>query len=425
MPKNTNEQIMEFFSAISNEKAPDGNTYADKIDDFSHSIGISKMKLVDDILYQVSDAKDIFASAMHNVRYLFGQNATEGKYSVSDNGDFTILLQLGARTAPNRPLTKEDIIQVRNEDIASIVKSIYSETGIDNLIEQYPDSLRMFKTPIGHKNFYKSLINSILIIAQDAKKKNLYTVILNILVNRAQDILLKGDASLRQTLFDFANPEIKPLKNAPAGNAIFFNAGKDFRVKPNDKKRSMEDISKAITSLIRQRYGVNESINSKHIIITESMAKMLKEEMSFTPFKFMGHIRKFLSNLLSDPSTAKPSAALIANGLDKIKLLKLLDSNGIIQKTMRLSDRDENNQPKSVTMKVRYQVPKKGFDEKLEKLYYSTIGANGKSDTGILDEVTGCSGGCGGFACPDNTGSYEQPILSKPLRKKKKSKKSL
>lgn len=108
---------------------------------------------------------------------------------------------------------------------------------------------------------------------------------------------------------------------------------------------------------------------SKIIIINEEMAHDLKDMLAMTQFKFKANIKKFLAALLEDPTGAEPDMIFTQNGLDKNKLIKALVDNKVITKKMTIDDHDEDGNPHTARMIVKYSVPKERFNEKLDALY--------------------------------------------------------
>lgn len=107
----------------------------------------------------------------------------------------------------------------------------------------------------------------------------------------------------------------------------------------------------------------------KTIIITEEMKREMDDLLAMTQFKFKANIRKFLAALLEDPTGAEPDAIFTHNGLDKNKLIKALVDNKVITKKMTIDDHDENGNPHTARMIVKYSVPKERFNERLDALY--------------------------------------------------------
>ena len=112
---------------------------------------------------------------------------------------------------------------------------------------------------------------------------------------------------------------------------------------------------------------------SKTVKISNSTLKIIKEELEMTEYKFCSNIKKFLSELLSDPVNAKPSLIIEKNGFDRNTLIRDLIKYGILEKKQKISDKDENGQAKTSVMKVKYAVPKEMFKHKLKKYYIMKI----------------------------------------------------
>lgn len=108
---------------------------------------------------------------------------------------------------------------------------------------------------------------------------------------------------------------------------------------------------------------------SKTVIIQEDMVHDIADMLTMTQFKFKANIRKFLAALLEDPTGAEPGVIFTHNGLDKNKLIKALVDNKVITKKMTIDDHDENGNPHTAKMIVKYSVPKDRFNERLDALY--------------------------------------------------------
>ena len=189
---------------------------------------------------------------------------------------------------------------------------------------------------------------------------------------------------------------------------------------------------------------LNESKSTKRIFyINESTINDLFNAKDMTEYKFISNVKKFLSQLIDDPVNAQPSRVLKFNGLDRKKLISKLMDNGIIIKKERISDRDENGNPKTATMLVSFKIPREDFDHKMKKLYISLF-ENVQSPYEFICEDGGagasggaCAGGdCGGMSCgeacsvggatsADASGQFITPLFGTIVRrKKKKSKKN-
>ena len=162
---------------------------------------------------------------------------------------------------------------------------------------------------------------------------------------------------------------------------------------------------------------------SKTIIINEEMAGELKDLLTMTQFKFKANIKKFLASLLEDPTGAEPDMIFTQNGLDKNKLIKALVDNKVIGKKMTIDDHDENGNPHTAKMIVKYSVPKERFNEKLDALYdilFPNVDARINEEGGGAASCSGVDGN--GFG----SGEFVQPLFGGiTVRKKKKNKKEI
>lgn len=148
------------------------------------------------------------------------------------------------------------------------------------------------------------------------------------------------------------------------------------------------------------------------IILNEKTINSLMENMEMTEHKFHVHIRRFISELLSDPVNAKPSELLEVNGLNRKSLLSLLERYGIvIRKNKKIIDKDYNGEPKKATMLVQFLCPKHNFDRNLEKLYIRLFETNEIK----LNEEGECAA-LGGATSSDSSGQFIAP-LSKPIKR--------
>lgn len=152
---------------------------------------------------------------------------------------------------------------------------------------------------------------------------------------------------------------------------------------------------------------------SRTIVISENVVKQLNEELEMTEYKFNNNIKKFLSDLLADPVNAKPSFLLLRNGLTRSRLLRLMANIGMIERDDKISDKDENGQPKTATMMVKFKVPKKNFDRKLRKLWIRLFERNlpERKRTEELNEEGE------GATAANASGQFSQPLFSIQRRK--------
>lgn len=158
--------------------------------------------------------------------------------------------------------------------------------------------------------------------------------------------------------------------------------------------------NKVIDALEKKRVKFDDNFNivrnvteGRIIVISESMANELSNDLKMTEYKFFSNVKQFLCDLLTDPVNCKVPFILKQHGLNRYKLLSYLLSNGIIEKEETICDKDENGQPKTATMKVKYCVPKKNFERKLKKLYIRLFEKNLPLRTeGIVDTKIGLDG---------------------------------
>lgn len=164
----------------------------------------------------------------------------------------------------------------------------------------------------------------------------------------------------------------------------------------------------------------NES--KRHIIvINESDVERVREMMDIDEHMFFVNMKNFIAQLLQDPVNAKVPSIFAQRGYTRSKLISYLlsGSDPILIRKQRISDKDENGNPKKATMMVRFQrntdngkdeynCPKKNFDRKLQKLRISMLEKNlpprkRKQTEEDVDEATGCgaTGAAGGaFTTP-------------------------
>lgn len=164
-------------------------------------------------------------------------------------------------------------------------------------------------------------------------------------------------------------------------------------------------------------FEVTPPISSENhvIVISQRVNEELNKDFEMTEFKFNNNIRNFLADLLNDPANAKPSLLLRRYGLNRSKLIGMMNRIGMIDRSERISDTDENGQPKTATMMVKYRVPKKNFERKLKKLYMRIFEKNlppRHSDTDLNEDGEG-----GGATSADSSGQFSQPMFGIQRRK--------
>lgn len=156
---------------------------------------------------------------------------------------------------------------------------------------------------------------------------------------------------------------------------------------------------------------------SRTIIINEEVAQNLIDDLTMTEYKFNSNIKQFLHDLLVDPVNAQPSDLLQCNGLDRIGLIQKLIDLAIIEKIEKIKDKDENNNPITATMIVKFNVPKQRFKQKLKNLFIELFESNlnecdGGGATG--GDAGGSSGGGEGTSTFTLGGDGQYPYYDTP-----------
>ncbi len=181
-----------------------------------------------------------------------------------------------------------------------------------------------------------------------------------------------------------------------------------------------------------------ESKERRHtIFVNESDMERISDMFVMTPQKFQSNIKRFISQLLSDPVNAKVPDIFAVRKISRSLLLKYLLSgkDPILIRHQSICDKDENGNPKTATMKVRFERPlseggpdttakdepdykcrRKNFERKLKKLYIKMFEKNlpprAAKDTksAEVDEATACGGaGVNG----DGAGQFVTPMSNK------------
>lgn len=147
------------------------------------------------------------------------------------------------------------------------------------------------------------------------------------------------------------------------------------------------------------------------IVIDESVLDEIKNDYEMTEHRFNSNVKKFLHDLLVDPINADTSELMKAHGLDRNTLLKNLRDSGLVTSKQRINDKDENGNPKTATMKVKYAVPKKNFDRKLKRLYIRLFDENLP-----INEEDG--GAMGGATSADSSGQFTTKLFAGTVRQK-------
>lgn len=188
------------------------------------------------------------------------------------------------------------------------------------------------------------------------------------------------------------------------------------------KKISYDSVMNKIRNGILTISGYNDNYQivpkqkigeSKKVIVTESALRIFEEiEKEMTYYSFLSNVKSFLKDLLNNPSTAKPSIELIAKGLNRGKLLSHLLNKGIITKDEKIVDEDENGNPQTAVMNIKYKVPKKNFDRNMKKLYIKLFEKN------IPEKLPNIKNeDCGdGATNATSSGQFSQPVFGMQKR---------
>lgn len=342
----------------------------------------------------------------------------------------------------NKCLALKNWIEIKRKDfkLVDALECIYDEAnGKTSVINDIIDHLINYQKTNGRTHVY----------ADDLNKKPHIDIISNngnlelINYNSDEELNKKGQKNKRNpNIFRKSDGQIK--KNYQKKEEILVNIGDGVRqLFPTEDKETLENIINAVSkyasekkigyktallALQAKRLVFDPRLNiirssaneNKVVVITESMFNELKDsdEFKMSEYKFNSNIKHFLSELLSDPVNAEPSMLLYHNGLNRNRLIKLLINNDMLIKSEKISDKDENGEPKTATMKVKFKVPKADFNHKLKKLYIKLFEKNtpSKNHIDIIDED-----GEGGFGCgatgADNSGAFEQPVFGIQRRK--------
>lgn len=175
--------------------------------------------------------------------------------------------------------------------------------------------------------------------------------------------------------------------------------------------------------------------NYRRIVI---LSEQTADEMKLSEYKFNFYVRKFLKELLDDPVNTNPSDLMVLNGFNRKRLLDELMGAGMLKREERICDKDENGNPKTAVMSVKFSVPRKDFKKNLRHLFDRLIGEGRQR---INEEGEGGGGGTAssgygegqsGATSTSTVGNYtyDVPLFGRPItpgtyygRKKKKRKK--
>ena len=201
-------------------------------------------------------------------------------------------------------------------------------------------------------------------------------------IQRNPKIFRKGDG---QTNVTFKNSEERIMDFGKKVRELYPDADNQYLTHAmiaikrfsNDRKISPEKVmnrlAKGTLKLLDYDYNsfrvVPVANESRIIVITESVFDEINKSMGISEYKFYNNVKSFLSSLLADPVNTKPSDLLLSYGITKKVLINQMISLGMLERSVRISDKDENGEPKEATMMVKYKVPKKNFERKLNRLW--------------------------------------------------------
>jgi len=256
--------------------------------------------------------------------------------------------------------------------------------------------------------------------------------------NKDEDLPLHGqhkdDESKRfrksdgQTSKVYQNLEQRLLNLGKKVRELYPNVDKEFILSAMKAIRKYAEekkinTDKVIHGLKKGRYEFDvdsESIVPKNtneskrrvIVVNESDMSKIIDMIEMTEQKFHQNMRYFISQLLADPVHAEVPFIFSQRNITRYMLLNYLLSgkDPILYKSERICDRDENGEPKTATMKVRFKCPKKNFDRKLQKLFIKMFEKNlpprKKHKINITLTEDGAAGVAGATTCGASSGAF-------------------
>lgn len=200
-------------------------------------------------------------------------------------------------------------------------------------------------------------------------------------------------------------------------------AGK-FVIRPVPRRRIARTKNESVDypkhRVIFSEAAINE-INE--YLLVDDEIENYEEEMTFYAFK--SATKRFLGELLKDPVNAKPNEVLLSQGLNRSRFLAILERNGIIIRDNSIVDKDENGNPITAEMSVKFKVPKKDFDRKMHRLYIKLFEKNlppinKKKDIEEDGDAGGAAFAGATSANVSAAGSFVQPLTGVIRRKPNK-----
>lgn len=167
----------------------------------------------------------------------------------------------------------------------------------------------------------------------------------------------------------------------------------------------------------------------KTIYINEASFRLLDLNSKRVSFlEFFTNLKKFIVELLTRPTKARPSSRLAQMGYDRESLIQeLLDRDIITRKEKFDEVYNQDTRRKESVYRVSFKVPRVGFKDKVREMYNDIDGGEPiNEEGGIGGGATSCSPAGG-----DSVGQYTTPAFTdvmsrnvydpKPSNKKKKT----
>lgn len=145
-------------------------------------------------------------------------------------------------------------------------------------------------------------------------------------------------------------------------------------------------------------------MKSRKIVLSEGDVERLQTALQMTEQKFFSNVSLFISQLLQDPVNTQPTEVLIQNGLDRKTLINELINADILKKKTKISDKDDEGNFKTPTMRIKFICAKKDYNFKLKKLYIKLFEKDDVED--VMED------GCCGATSASSSGAFVAPFGS-------------
>lgn len=129
----------------------------------------------------------------------------------------------------------------------------------------------------------------------------------------------------------------------------------------------------------------------RKIKITESALNRIKEQHRLTEYEFIQSVKSYIQGLVEDGANVEYPFQFIANGINKEELDELLEKEGLILKSEKIKDEDENGKKIKPRLNVSYLVSKTNPKIKIQKIYNLLFDEEGERIT--EEATTACSSG--------------------------------